>query len=62
MQTLAFIEHAPLFTYLHVFSYSDRPGARASQMKSKVPPQTIHERSLHLRALGERKMCRFALR
>jgi threonylcarbamoyladenosine tRNA methylthiotransferase MtaB len=57
-QTLAFIEHAPL-TYLHVFSYSDRPGTRASRMKPKVPPETIHERSLRLRALGERKNAAF---
>ncbi len=34
-ETLAFIEQAPL-TYLHVFSYSDRPGTRASGMRPKV--------------------------
>ncbi len=53
-ETLAFVEHAPL-TYLHVFSYSDRPGTKASQMGSKVPPDTVHDRSVALRALGERK-------
>jgi threonylcarbamoyladenosine tRNA methylthiotransferase MtaB len=57
-ETLAFIEHAPL-TYLHVFSYSDRPGTKASEMKSKVPPETVRERSLRLRALGERKNVSF---
>ncbi len=57
-ETLAFVERAPL-TYLHVFSYSDRPGTRASEMKSKVPPNTVHERSLRLRALGERKNASF---
>jgi threonylcarbamoyladenosine tRNA methylthiotransferase MtaB len=57
-ETLAFIEHAPL-TYLHVFSYSDRPGTKASRAKPKVPPETIHERSLRLRALGERKNASF---
>ncbi len=57
-ETVAFIEHAPL-TYLHVFSYSDRPGTKASQMKPKVSPDTIHERSLRLRALGERKNASF---
>ena len=57
-ETVAFIEHAPL-TYLHVFSYSDRPGTRASGMKPKVSPETIHERSLRLRALGERKNAAF---
>lgn len=53
-ETPAFIERAPL-TYLHVFSYSDRPGTRASTMRPKVPPEMIHARSLALRALGERK-------
>jgi threonylcarbamoyladenosine tRNA methylthiotransferase MtaB len=57
-ETMAFVEHAPL-TYLHVFSYSDRPGTQASAMKPKVPPETIHGRSLRLRALGERKNAAF---
>jgi threonylcarbamoyladenosine tRNA methylthiotransferase MtaB len=57
-ETLAFIEHSPL-TYLHVFSYSDRPGTRASLAKPKVPPERIHERSMRLRALGERKKASF---
>lgn len=58
LETLAFIERAPL-TYLHVFSYSDRPGTKASAMRPKVPPDTIRERSLRLRALGERKKASF---
>jgi threonylcarbamoyladenosine tRNA methylthiotransferase MtaB len=57
-ETLAFIERAPL-TYLHVFSYSDRPGTGASAMAPKVPADTIRERSLRLRALGERKKASF---
>lgn len=57
-ETLLFVEHAPL-TYLHVFSYSDRPGTRASFMEPKVRPETIHERSLRLRELGERKNALF---
>jgi threonylcarbamoyladenosine tRNA methylthiotransferase MtaB len=57
-ETLSFIERAPL-TYLHVFSYSDRPGTRASSTTPKVPPESIHERSLRLRALGERKNAMF---
>lgn len=52
--TLSLIEHAPL-TYLHVFSYSDRPETRASSMGPKIRPETIHERSVRLRALGARK-------
>ena len=35
-ETFAFIEHAPL-TYLHVFSYSDRPGTDASAMRPRCP-------------------------
>jgi threonylcarbamoyladenosine tRNA methylthiotransferase MtaB len=57
-ETLSFVENAPL-TYLHVFAYSDRPGTKASQMRPKVPPETIHERSLRLRLLGERKKAAF---
>ena len=53
-QTLALVERAPL-TYLHVFSYSDRPGTRASAMKDKVPPEVIAVRGGHLRSLGARK-------
>ena len=57
-ETCSFIEHAPL-TYLHVFSYSDRPGTRASLMEPKVDPDTIRERSVRLRELGERKNALF---
>jgi threonylcarbamoyladenosine tRNA methylthiotransferase MtaB len=57
-ETIAFIERAPL-TYLHVFSYSDRPGTKASGMTPKLHPDIIHERSLRLRALGERKKASF---
>jgi len=51
--TCAFVEHSPL-TYLHVFSYSDRrePGFHDG---TKVHVETIHERTVRLRALGERK-------
>jgi threonylcarbamoyladenosine tRNA methylthiotransferase MtaB len=56
--TLSFIDHSPL-TYLHVFPYSDRPGTQASKMGPKIHPETIHERSLRLRVLGERKKAAF---
>lgn len=56
--TVTFVERAPL-TYIHVFTYSDRPGTAASAMKAKVHPETIHERSVHLRALGEHKRTAF---
>ena len=57
-ETYAFLEHSPL-TYLHVFSYSDRPGTAAATMRPKVGPETIHARSLRLRELGERKNAAF---
>ncbi|MBN1629796.1 MAG: tRNA (N(6)-L-threonylcarbamoyladenosine(37)-C(2))-methylthiotransferase MtaB [Thermoleophilia bacterium] len=56
--TFSFIEHSPL-THLHVFSYSDRPGTHAFNMRPKVHVETIHERTLRLRAMGENKKAAF---
>lgn len=53
-ETFALVAGLPL-TYLHVFAYSDRPGTRASQMASKVPPEVSEDRSFRLRALGAQK-------
>jgi threonylcarbamoyladenosine tRNA methylthiotransferase MtaB len=50
-QTYDLIERLPL-TYLHVFSYSDRPGTPASRMRDKVNPETIRQRNSKLRDLG----------
>jgi threonylcarbamoyladenosine tRNA methylthiotransferase MtaB len=52
--TYQFISSSPL-NYLHVFSYSDRKGTSASQLPSKVLPQTIHKRSKILHDLGRKK-------
>jgi threonylcarbamoyladenosine tRNA methylthiotransferase MtaB len=52
--TLALIERMPL-TYLHVFSYSPRPGTAAAEMPGPVPAPTIARRAKELRALGEEK-------
>lgn len=49
--TARFIEDSPL-NYLHVFSYSDRPGTPASGMEGHVPAEAIRERSARLRSLG----------
>lgn len=57
-ETLSFVEQVPL-TYLHVFSYSDRPRTAASTMRPKVSPEVIHERTMLLRALSERKRTAF---
>ncbi len=56
--TLAFIERRP-FTYLHVFSYSPRPGTKAASMPNQVPAATIKRRARELRALGEGKSSAF---
>ncbi len=60
-ETLALLKAAPL-TYLHVFSYSDRPGTRASRMRPKVAPEVIRERTNLLRRLGEQKKETFRAR
>jgi threonylcarbamoyladenosine tRNA methylthiotransferase MtaB len=53
-KTCEFVLSAPL-SYLHVFSYSDRKGTSASNMKDKLPPQVIHKRSETLRQIGKEK-------
>jgi len=57
-QTLTLIEQSML-NYLHVFSYSDRPGTRAASMGPKISPETLHERSMRLIAQGARKKAAF---
>jgi tRNA A37 methylthiotransferase MiaB len=52
--TLAFVEGLPL-TYLHVFSYSPRPGTPAAEQPAQVDPEVKKDRSKRLRALGESK-------
>ena len=56
--TLAFIESLP-FTYLHVFSFSKRPGTKAAMLFNEVPAATIKHRARELRALSEKKAAAF---
>ena len=56
--TLAFIEALP-FTYLHVFSYSSRPGTKAASLSNHVPGAIIKRRAREVRALGESKAAAF---
>src|SRR6266478_76910 len=56
--TLAFIERLP-FTYLHVFSFSKRPGTKAATLSNEVPGAVIRRRARELRALGEAKSATF---
>ncbi len=41
--------------YLHVFSYSDRPGTEASLMPDKISPDVIKERNSALRDVSDRR-------
>jgi threonylcarbamoyladenosine tRNA methylthiotransferase MtaB len=56
--TCEFVELMP-FTYLHVFSFSERPGTKAAALGEQVPPATIQQRARELRALGEKKLAAF---
>jgi threonylcarbamoyladenosine tRNA methylthiotransferase MtaB len=56
--TLRFIDSLS-FTYLHVFSYSSRPGTKATALDSQLPGEVIHRRARELRALGESKFEKF---
>jgi threonylcarbamoyladenosine tRNA methylthiotransferase MtaB len=56
--TLAFIERIPL-TYLHVFSFSPRPGTAAAEMRDHVASPVIARRARELRALAEEKKSAF---
>ncbi|MFZ3214474.1 MAG: tRNA (N(6)-L-threonylcarbamoyladenosine(37)-C(2))-methylthiotransferase MtaB [Candidatus Acidiferrales bacterium] len=43
------------FTYLHVFSFSARPGTKATELASPVSPAVTRARARALRALGRQK-------
>ncbi len=47
------------FTYLHVFSFSPRPGTKAASMPDQIPLQVIQQRARELRALSVEKMAAF---
>jgi threonylcarbamoyladenosine tRNA methylthiotransferase MtaB len=47
------------FTYLHVFTYSGRPGTAAVSMSDQVPMEVRRERNRVLRELGREKNCEF---
>lgn len=53
-QTRAFIERLP-FTYLHVFTYSSRPGTPSAAMPAQIPVHQARERNRVLRELASRK-------
>ena len=57
-ESRAFIESLP-FTYLHVFTYSERPGTPAAERTDQVPMEVRKERNRILRELGARKNLEF---
>jgi threonylcarbamoyladenosine tRNA methylthiotransferase MtaB len=57
-ETYSFIEKLPL-TYLHVFTFSERPGTVARDLPGKVSYQEKESRSKKLIALSELKHSRF---
>ena len=42
-------------SYLHVFTYSERPNTSATEMPEGVPKQKRHERSIQLHSLSDKK-------
>jgi threonylcarbamoyladenosine tRNA methylthiotransferase MtaB len=60
-RTLRVVERLP-FSYLHVFSYSARPGTPAAKYPDQVHPVAKKERSQRLRELGQAKKKAFATR
>jgi threonylcarbamoyladenosine tRNA methylthiotransferase MtaB len=57
-ETVAFIERLP-FSYLHVFSFSRRPGTGAAELGDQVAGPIIKQHARELRALGEMKVREF---
>jgi threonylcarbamoyladenosine tRNA methylthiotransferase MtaB len=53
-ETRGMIEELP-FTYLHVFTYSSRPGTPSARMSGQVPVQVARERNRVLRELAAKK-------
>ncbi|MGB9663310.1 MAG: tRNA (N(6)-L-threonylcarbamoyladenosine(37)-C(2))-methylthiotransferase MtaB [Ignavibacteria bacterium] len=58
--TQEFIANLPV-SYLHVFTYSERPGTPASEMKEQVPKNERRRRTNTLRILSARKKYQFYL-
>ncbi|MFZ5515671.1 MAG: tRNA (N(6)-L-threonylcarbamoyladenosine(37)-C(2))-methylthiotransferase MtaB [Candidatus Zhuqueibacterota bacterium] len=56
--SVSLIEQLP-FTYLHVFSYSPRPGTKAADFPGRIDPRVTSARSELLRQLGKLKKRQF---
>ena len=58
--TMNLISALPL-SYLHVFSFSSRPGTEAANLPNQLPARTIHQRARELRALAQQKSHQFRI-
>ncbi|MFN4110946.1 MAG: tRNA (N(6)-L-threonylcarbamoyladenosine(37)-C(2))-methylthiotransferase MtaB [Ignavibacteria bacterium] len=58
--TKEFLSNLPI-SYLHVFTYSERPGTPAAEMDNQVPKDERKRRTNILRLLGARKKYQFYL-
>jgi threonylcarbamoyladenosine tRNA methylthiotransferase MtaB len=56
--TVLFIQRLQ-FTYLHVFSFSERPGTEAEKLAERVDSRIVRERARHLRLLSTEKSAAF---
>ncbi len=57
-ETIDFVSDLP-FTYLHVFSFSARPGTAGAALGNAVPPNAIRERARALRMVARQKSAEF---
>jgi threonylcarbamoyladenosine tRNA methylthiotransferase MtaB len=57
-ETRMMVEQLP-FTYLHVFTYSARPGTPAASMGEQVPPPVMKQRNRILREIAAHKKLEF---
>ena len=61
LRTFEYVERLPI-TYLHVFTYSPRPGSEAEHFTDQVPPEVRKRRTRALKRLSAEKHRRFAER
>lgn len=59
--TVELVQRLP-FSYLHVFSFSPRPGTEAARLPGAVRPEQIRERARELRAIATEKAAAFRAR
>ncbi len=57
-ETYKFLENSDI-SFIHVFSYSDRPGTKSISMEGKINPAEIKKRSKKLHELSEQKHFKF---